>query len=150
MKPKALDIYVDDRQQRAFRRRAIRAFHKDQEHVEAVFIRRGVGEFHVERFIPLTILSASKKEVQYDETHYKALRNEARNKGLEFGTIHTHIISDSSPSKHDHTEGVKEGETLVGVCEIEKTKGEHPRAKVVTMDFWQPQQPCKLHLVRAK
>lgn len=143
---RALDIYVDDRQQRAFRRRAIKAFHLDQEHVEAVFIRRGVGEFHVERFIPLHITKATRKEVQYDEVHYRALQNEARELGLEFATIHTHIVADSAPSKHDHTEGVREGEILVGVCEIERSKA--GKAKIITLDFWQPQLPCALKIVK--
>lgn len=145
---KALDIYVDDKQQQAFRRRAIRAFHRNQEYVEAVFIRRGLGEFHVERFVPLQIIEATPDGVTYDEEHAAALRNEAKAAGLEFGTIHTHITNDSAPSKVDHLGGVKEGEALVGVCEIERSKT--GRAKVMTLDFWQPQLPAKLHIIRAK
>jgi hypothetical protein len=145
---KALDIYVDDTQQRRFRRRAIRAFHQNQEYVEAIFVRRGVGEFHVEQFRPLLITFANLKGVNYDDVQYNALRNEAKTLGFELGTIHTHIKCDSSPSTQDHTDGVKEGEVLVGICEIEKTKT--GRAKVVTLDFWQPQLPCKLNIVRGK
>jgi Fe-S oxidoreductase len=144
----ALDIYVDDAQQRGFRRRAIRAFHKGQEYIEAVFIRRGLGEFHVERFVPLIITHAGRKIVNWDETQYNALKNEAKNLGLEFGTIHTHIVTDSAPSKYDHVESVAAGELLVGVCEIEKTKS--GRAHIVTLDFWQPQLPAKLHVIRRK
>lgn len=143
-----LDIYVDDRQQRGFRRRAIRAFHRHQEYLEAVFVRRGVGEFHVERFVPIHILHADKTCVAYDEVHYNALKNEAHHLGLEFGTIHTHIREDSAPSKQDHTEGVRESEILVGVCEIEKTAS--GRARVVTLDFWQPQLPCRLNVVKTR
>jgi hypothetical protein len=143
-----LDIFVDAKQQRRFRRRAIRAFHKNQEYVEVIFVRRGVGEFHVEQFRPLHINWATAKGVSYDETEYLALKNEAHNLGLEIGTVHTHILNDSAPSKQDHTDGVKDGEVLVGVCEIEKTKT--GRAKVVTLDFWQPQLPCCLRIVKTR
>jgi len=147
---KALDVYVDAAQQARFRRRALRAFHKNQEYAEAIFIRRGLGEFHVERFVPLHITKADAYLVEYDDVHYAALKNEARAQGLEVGTIHTHVVleSGSAPSKHDHLDGVKEGEALVGVCEIEKKK--HSRRARITIDFWQPQQPCKLNLIRRK
>ena len=147
---KALDVYVDAKQQARFRRRALRAFHKNQEYAEAIFIRRGLGEFYVERFVPLHITKADTYIVEYDDVHCAALKNEAHILGLEFGTIHTHVVleSGSAPSKHDHTDGVKEGETLVGVCEIEqKTKGGRVR---LTMDFWQPQLPAVLHVVKSR
>ena len=142
----AMNIFVDATQQRTFKRRAVAAFHKNKEYMEAIFVRRGVGEFHVVKFIKLILLKQGPEIVDSDDVEYKALKNEAKNLGLEFGTVHTHLYNDSAPSEWDHKESV--GEALVGVCSVwtdEKTQKTHSR-----IDFWQPQLPCKLNVVPSK
>lgn len=147
MKQQPMNIFVDSDQQRAFRRRAVSAFHKNQEYMEAIFIRRGVGEFHVVKFIKLKLIKQGPEIVDSDDVQYNALKNEAKNLGLEFGTIHTHLYNDTAPSEWDHKEGLVEGEALVGVCSVwtdEQTGKTHSR-----IGFWQPQHPCALHVVKS-
>lgn len=143
-----VDVFVDADQQRGFKRRAVAAFHKDKEYMEAIFIRRAVGEFHVERFIKLKLTKQEDGMVDCDNVQYRALKAEAKSLGLEFGSVHTHLWGDSSLSEWDHKESVKEGETLVGVCFI--TKDEKTGKVKTQLDFWQPQLPAKLKVIRSK
>jgi len=142
------DIYVDDKQQRAFRRRAIAAFHKNQEYMEAIFVRRGMGEFYVVKFIKMKLKGAKPGFIDSDQAQYDGLKEEAKKQGLEFGTVHTHLWGDSSLSEWDHKESVKEKETLTGVLFIEKDK-KTKRIKT-KLDFWQPQLPGKLKIIHSK
>jgi hypothetical protein len=143
-----VDVYVDATQSRGFRRRAIAAFKRGKEYMEAVFIKRGVGEFHVVSFHKLILTKQGEGIVECEDTHYLALRNEAKAQGLEFGTIHSHVYGDSSPSVWDHEDSVKDGDALCGVCFVWKDdKTKRIRSRI---DFWQPQLPAKLHLISSK
>lgn len=144
----AVNIFVDEKEQRGFKRRAVAAFHKNQEYMEAFFIRRGVGEFHIVKFIKLKLIKQADDIVDCDSVQYRALRNEARNLGLEFGTIHTHLYGDSSLSEWDHKEAVKEHETIAAVCFI--WRDENTNKVKTRIDYWQPQLPCKLNVISSK
>jgi hypothetical protein len=143
-----VDIYIDAKQQREFKRRAVAAFHKNQEYMEAVFIRRSVGEFSIVKFIKLKLKGAKPGFIDCDDAHFAALKIEATQQGLEFGTVHTHLWGDSALSEWDHKEAVKEKETLTGVCFIEKD-AKTKRVKT-RLEFWQPQLPGKLKVIHSK
>jgi hypothetical protein len=142
------DVYIDAKMQRDFKRRAVSSFHKNKEYMEAIFIRRGIGEFHIVKFIKLKLKDVGEGTVDCDQKHYWALKREARDQGLEFGTVHTHLWGDTSLSEWDHKEGVKEGETLLGVCFI--SKDEKTGRTKTDLNFWQPQLPCKLKVLPSK
>ena len=139
----SVDVYVDAAQQRAFRRRAIAAFKDNKEYMEVLFIRRAVGEFHIQEFRPVKVLSAGPYRLEPDPDDYQRLLDEAEYMGLEFGSLHTHIIGDASPSEADHQSGADYREALMGICYISEEKG---KAKS-RIEFWQPQRPAKLHII---
>lgn len=142
---KAIDVHVSDTILRAIRRRGIAAFHQKKEAMGVLFFRRGIGEFHVEKLLKVMIDGASFEQVDANEIHFQALRNEARELGLEFGTWHTHINEyGGAPSKHDHTDGVAYGEVLMGILEIWQDKGKRLKT---TLHFWQPQLPARVNIV---
>lgn len=143
-----VDVYVDAKASRGFRRRAIAAFKQNKEYMEAIFVKRGVGEFHVVSFHKLILTKQGQSIVECDDTQYNALKNEAKLQGLEFGTVHSHVYGDTSPSEWDLRDSAKDGDVLCGVCFVwsdEKTGRTKSR-----IDFWQPQLPAKLHVVSSK
>lgn len=141
---KAFDVHISDSVQRGIRRRCARRYPK--EYGEAMFVRRGVGEFHIEKCVKISIDSADRTGLAFNELSYAAARNQARAEGLEFATFHSHPECDGGPSAFDHTEGCKEGEILMGIVEVWKDK---KTGKIRTrLEFWQPQLPCKVNVIR--
>lgn len=141
MAVKALDVHVSSAALRGIRRRCLRRYPK--EYGEAMFIRRSVGEFHIEKFVKIRIKSASSKELEWNELDLQAVKNQCAAEGYEFATIHSHPDSDASPSTYDHIDGI-EGEVLIGIVGIHKKKG-RMRTEV---GFWVPQLPCSVKQVK--
>ena len=112
----SVDVYVDAAQQRAFRRRAIAAFKDNKEYMEVLFIQRGVGNFHIKQFHRVTMTIQDDCHLDVDPVEYQALRNEAHNLGLEFGTVHTHISGDAAPSEVDWQSGADDREAHESGC----------------------------------
>ena len=141
---KALNVTVSEKTQRDFTRRAVRRYHQDKEHMECMKLSRPADGFKIEEYIKVPIDSSDAENVVANDLAYQAIKNHMKVDGFEFGTIHSHIISDTSPSKFDMEDGVKEGESLFGVISIEKIKG-----KIVThVDYWVPQPPALVHLIK--
>ena len=112
--------------------------------MECMKLSRTADGFKIEEYIKVPIDSSDAENVVANDLAYQAIKNHMKVDGFEFGTIHSHIISDTSPSKFDMEDGVKEGESLFGVISIEKIKG-----KIVThVDYWVPQPPALVHLIK--
>jgi hypothetical protein len=142
----AFDVHIRKQDLAAFRRRVLYHYRKapGHEYMEAIFVRKGVGEYHIVSFHKIWMTKTSPYIVEYSDVQYQALKNEAHSLHLSLGSIHTHTVSDSSPSKHDVTSGVHEGDSLIGICEVSDTKG-----KLSTLlDFWIPQLPCRINQIR--
>jgi proteasome lid subunit RPN8/RPN11 len=140
---KQFDVHISNSLQRGIRRRCVRRY--PNEYGEAMFVRRSVGEFHIEKFIKIRLKGANSRELEWDELEYQAVKNQCTSEGFEFATIHSHPDSDSSPSTHDHKDGT-EGEVLIGIVGIKKDK---KTGKFRTyLDFWVPQLPCHINLIR--
>jgi len=141
----AFDVHIRKKDLAAFRRRVLYHYRKKPKHeyMEAIFIRKGVGEFHIESFHKLRLTKTSPYVVEYNDVEYQALKNEAVAAGLSVGSIHTHTVCDSAASYHDHCSGVECGDTLMGICAVEAENG-----KLTTkLDFWIPQFPCKINQI---
>ncbi len=139
-----LNVHVSDRTQRAFRRRAIRHYRNNKEYCEGMRLRRVSGEFHIEAYVPLKIDHADKCGVDINDDSFQAFKEQCLAEGYEWGTIHTHITCDTAPSTPDLAGAIEEGETLIGVMEIETRKG---RAWS-RIDYWSPQVPARVTLIR--
>jgi proteasome lid subunit RPN8/RPN11 len=142
----AFDVHIRNKDLASFRRRVLYHYRKKpgHEYMEVIFVRRGVGEYHVVSFHKIRMTKTSPYVVEYDDLQYQALKNQARSEGLSLGSIHTHTVSDSSPSRHDVTSGVEEGDSLIGICEVSDDKG-----KLSTkLDFWIPMLPCLINQVK--
>lgn len=144
----AFDVHIRKEDLAAFRRRVL--YHYKQkpghEYMEVIFIRKGVGEYHIESFHKIKITDTSPYHVDYDDEQYQAYKREAKDLGLEYGSIHTHTVSDTSPSVHDHCSAAAEGDALVGIMEIDKPATGKLKTK---LDFWIPQLPCKINQIRS-
>lgn len=140
------DVYIRKKDLAAFRKRVLYHFRRKPKHeyLEVIFIREGIGQFHIESFHKVHITKTSPRIVEIDEMHFLALKNEAKSLGLKYGTIHTHTISDSAPSAHDHCSGLEEGETLLGICEVDELKSGRMKTNLV---FWIPQMPCRINQI---
>jgi hypothetical protein len=139
----AFNVHIRKKDLAAFRRRVLYHWRKKPKHeyLEVIFVRKGVGEFHIESFHKLELTKTSPHTVEYRDLEYTALQNEAASLGFSMGTIHTHTICDSAASYHDHCSAVESGDTLMGICEVEE--GDH--GKMTTkLDFWIPQLPCRI------
>jgi proteasome lid subunit RPN8/RPN11 len=145
MKP--FDVHIRNKDLAAFRSRVLYHYKKKPEHeyMEVIFVRKGLSEFHIESFHKIRMLNTSPYVVEYDQLQFQALKNEARELGLEFGTIHTHTMGDTSPSACDHSSGVAEEESLMGICEVDKLENGRMKTK---LDFWVPQIPLKINQIR--
>jgi hypothetical protein len=144
---KAFDVHIRSKDLEAFRRRVLYYYRKfpKVEYMEVIFIRQGVGTFHIESFHKLRFTKRDTHIVDCDDLQYQELKNQAFSQGLSFGTIHTHTVCDSAASKYDIVEGVREGEALLGVCEVD----ELPNGRMkTTLDFWIPQLPCTINQIR--
>jgi len=141
---KALDVHVSDKAQRAFRRRAIRHFRDNKEYAEGMKLRRSVGAFHIEAYVPLLIDKADDSSVIINDAAFQAFKKQCTDEGFEYGSIHTHITCDTAPSTSDLAESSKEGESLIGVMEIETRK---KRAWSRT-DYWIPQIPAHVNVIK--
>lgn len=143
----AFDVHIRNKDLAAFRRRVLYHYRQKpgHEYMEVMFLRRGIGEFHIESFHKIRIEKSSARLVKYDDLHFQALKNEAASLGLDYGTIHTHTISDSAPSTCDHETGIEEGEILMGICEVDVLATGKMKTHV---DFWIPQLPCKINQIR--
>ena len=139
-------VHVSKKDLAAFRRRVSYHFkkHPMAEYVEGLLIRQDENQFYIVKFERLWIEKRSKWEVDNNDLQYKALRNQAEQRGLRMGTIHTHTISDSAPSLADIQSGVADQEAILGVCEVDKLKSGRLRMHI---DFWVPTPPCKIHQV---
>ena len=138
----AFNVHIRKKDLAAFRRRVLYHYRKKPKHeyMEVIFVRKGVGEFHIESFHKIHMSKTSKYEVEYSDLVYLAFKNEAASLGLSMGTIHTHTICDSAASYHDHCSGVEAGDTLMGICAVE-SDGKRLSTK---LDFWIPQLPCRI------
>lgn len=152
---KALDVHVAASMQRAFRRRAIRHFLKTKEYAEGMKIRRSVGEFHVEAYVKIKIEEADDTGVTFDRDDFERFKKECQDEGYEFGTIHTHIISDTAPSAFDLVGASEEGEILIGVMEIDRRKladvdkAAGKKGRIYSkIDYWIPQIPCNVNTLK--
>jgi hypothetical protein len=138
----AFNVHIRKKDLAAFRRRVLYHWRKKPQHeyIEAIFIRKGLGEFHIESFHKLRMTNTSPDIVEYSDLEYLALKNEAAGLGFGMGSIHTHTICDTAASYHDHCSGVEVGDTLMGIMSIEEDED-----KLTTkLDFWVPQLPCKI------
>jgi hypothetical protein len=148
-----LDVFISDKDRRGFIRRALRFYHKDgSEHIEGAVVRMAVGQYHIERLVRLKILRRGVDEdgfpsIEYCPHDFAAKKAAAEADGLKFITIHSHPNCDSSPSKCDHISGVKDGEILVGVLEVWEDDKKRIRT---SLDFWIPQLPCKVNVLKEK
>lgn len=141
---KALNVTVSKRAQQALNRRAIRRYKQNKEYMECMKLSRTSDGFKIEEYISVPIDSSDAENVVANDTAYQAIKKHMQVDGYEFGTIHTHIVSDTSPSKYDLEDGVAEGESLFGVISIEKVRG-----RIITqVDFWVPQLPATIHMVK--
>ena len=147
MAPAAFDVHIRKKDLAAFRRRVLYHYRKKPKHeyMEVIFVRKGVGEFHIESFHKIRMTNTSPYIVEYDEVQYQAYKNEAAAAGLSLGSIHTHTVSDTSASYHDHCTGVEEGDTLMGICGVDEVKG--TKKLTTKLDFWIPQLPCKINQI---
>lgn len=144
---RAFDVHIRNKDLAAFRRRVLYHYRKKpgHEYMEVLFLRKGLGEFHIESFHKIRITKSSPSVIKFDPLHFQALKNEALSLGLDYGTIHTHTLCDSSPSTFDHEAGIQEGEALMGICEVDVL----PSGKMKThIDFWMPQLPCRINQIR--
>jgi hypothetical protein len=143
----SFEVHIRNKDLAAFRRRVLYHYRQKPKHeyMEFIFIRKGLGEFHIDSFHKIRLINTSPYVVEYDPLAFQALKNEAIAAGLGYGTIHTHTLYDTSPSVVDHCSGVEEGETLMGICEVDKPAKGKMKTK---LDFWIPQLPCKVTQVR--
>jgi proteasome lid subunit RPN8/RPN11 len=141
---KAFDVHVSDKAQRAFRRRAIRHFRNNKEYCEGMKLRRSVGEFHIEAYVPLPIDQADDSGVTLNDAAFQEFKKQCTDEGFDYGSIHTHITCDTAPSTPDLVESLKEGEALIGIMEIE-TRKKRVWSKI---DYWIPQMPCEVNIIK--
>ena len=139
----AFNVHIRKKDLAAFRHRVLYHWRKKPKHeyMEVIFIRKGVGEFHIESFHKIKMTNTSPYIVEYSDLEYTALKNEAASHGLSVGSIHTHTVCDSAASYHDHCSGVEAGDTLMGICAVEKGEKDKMTTK---LDFWIPQLPCRI------
>lgn len=143
---RALDVFIRDKDRRGLIRRALLRYHKNKsEYMEGALVRVGIGQFHIEQLVKLKLTKADSGEVTYDDDDFNAKRAAAEANGLKLITIHSHVYRDSSCSREDHTTGVEYGEVLAGVIGIWDEK-DHART---ALDFWVPQLPAKVNIVKS-
>lgn len=137
------EVHVSKRDLAAFRRRVAYHYRKypKAEYIEGLRIQQDGRKFTIVSFERLWIEKRSKWTVEHNDLQYAELKNRARAEGLRAGTIHTHTVSDSAPSKFDIEDGVEEKDALVGICEVDEKNG---RLRM-HIDFWVPQLPCEIH-----
>lgn len=141
----AFEVHVSKKDLAAFRRRVTYHYRKypKAEYIEGILLRQDGNKFTIVSFERLWIEKRTKFEIVTNDLQYQELKNRARAKGCRWGSIHTHTISDSTPSKFDIEEGVREKDALVGVCEVSESTG-----RITTqIDFWVPLLPCKINQI---
>lgn len=135
-------VRIDAEALKGFRRRAISAAKRKQEHIEAIFVEKIDGIFYVREVRKLKIVKATMWAVYTDEEEAKALAIEAREKGYQYATIHTHLqfTAPSAPSTTDILECSHLKEPLIGILDIikERIDGRYKS----TLTFWLPIRPC--------
>lgn len=143
----AFEVHIRAKDLAAFRRRVLYAYKKRPEHeyMEAIFVKLGVGEYHICSFHKLHLLETSPTIVSCSDEEYASLKAKAEALGLSLGSIHTHTMNDSAPSKHDHVSASDLKDCLLGVCEVTKSEAGVMHTK---LDFWVPILPCVIKQVR--
>jgi proteasome lid subunit RPN8/RPN11 len=138
------EVHASKKDLAAFRRRVAYHYrkHPKAEYIEGLLIRQDGKKFTVVSFERLWIEKRTKYEVQSNDLQYQELKNRAYAQGLRAGTIHTHTISDSFPSKFDMVSGIEEKDALVGICEVDERKSGRLKMHI---DFWVPQLPAEIY-----
>lgn len=120
-----------------FIRRAKRIF--PNEHVEAIWGEETVDSYRITDFKRLKT-NSTPTSIDYDDAEIKRQKWLATQQGKTFlGTVHTHPSKklDTAPSEHDHREGAKDGEKVMGVVVLYKKRDSE--RFVVETNWWFPQ-----------
>jgi hypothetical protein len=144
---RAVRVEVKNSLIQPFRRRALRRAKQNKEYIEAFFCKKISNRYVIKEFHTLKIVSSGCDFVEFDTDQIAELKALAKQKGLLFSTIHTHVQTntfdvDTVPSSADHLDAIDTKEHLIGICTINKHKSGRLKTELT---FWYP-QTCILNI----
>lgn len=128
-------IVVDKKEERKFRRRALR---REKEYIEALWGEIRGETLYICAFVKMEH-KASRRSIWYEDTELDQHEDEAQEAGLSLlGTIHTHLnCEDTRFGDTDLKDSQESQELVMGICAIKEDNGR----KISRIAYWPVVKP---------
>jgi hypothetical protein len=138
---KRITVEVDSKALRSFRRRAIAYAKLNKEYYEALAIVKRKDKYKIVEFKKIKLTKATAHVVEACEDELDVYKKDLKLRRKRYGSIHTHVNCESSPSLGDMHDGTHNKDYIFGICQVSKHKSGRYKT---TIHFWQVQPPSEI------